>query len=40
MYYDYAAQLGMHPETRTGIGPDPVHELQRICLEVAATFPK
>jgi hypothetical protein len=40
MYYDYAAQLGMHPETRTGIGPDPVHELQRICLEVAATFPR
>jgi len=40
MYYDYAAQLGMHPETRTGIGPDPVYELQRICLEIAATFPR
>ncbi len=39
MYYDYAAQLGMHPETRTGIGADPVHELQRICLEIAETFP-
>ncbi len=39
-YYDYAAQLGLHPETRTGIGPEPVHELQRMCLEIAATFPK
>jgi amino acid transporter len=40
MYYDYAAQLGMHPETRTGIGADPVHELQGICLEIAETFPR
>ncbi len=40
MYYDYAAQLGIHPETRTGIGPDPVYELQRICLEIAETFPR
>ncbi len=40
MYYDYAAVLGMHPETRTGIGPDPVHDLQRICLEIAETFPR
>jgi amino acid transporter len=40
MYYDYAAQLGLHPETRAGIGPDPVNELQNICLEVAATFPR
>jgi amino acid transporter len=39
-YYDYAAQLGMHPETRTAIGADPVHELQRICLELAETFPR
>lgn len=39
-YYDYAAQCGMHPETRSGIGPDAVHELQSICLEVAETFPK
>jgi hypothetical protein len=30
----------MHPETRSGIGPDAVHELQSICLEVAETFPK
>ena len=40
MYYDYAAQLGMHPETRTGIGADPCHELQGICLEIAETFPR
>jgi len=39
-YYDYAAQLGLHPETRTGIGPDAMHELQSICLEVVETFPK
>src|SRR5579872_160911 len=39
-YYDYAAHLGLHPETRTGIGPDAVHELQRISLEVAETFPR
>src|SRR5580700_8837712 len=39
-YYDYAAHLGLHAETRAGIGPDAVHELQRICLEVAETFPK
>ena len=40
MYYDYAAQLGLHPETRTGIGPDPVRELQSVCLEIAETFPR
>ena len=40
MYYGYAAQLGLHSETRTCIGADPVHELQRICLEVAETFPR
>jgi hypothetical protein len=39
-YYDYAAQLGIHPEPRAGIGPDPVHELQSICLEIAETFPR
>ena len=39
-YYDYAAQGGLHPETRTGIGPDAMHELQGICLELAQTFPK
>jgi hypothetical protein len=39
-YYDYAAQLGLHAETRTGIGPEPVIELQRICLEIADTFPR
>lgn len=40
MYYDYAAQLGLHPETWTCIGADPVHELRRISLEVAETFPR
>jgi amino acid transporter len=40
MYYDYAAQLGLHPETRAGIGADPVHELQKISLEIAETFPR
>ncbi len=40
MYYDYAAQLGLHPETWTCIGADPVHELRRIALEVAETFPR
>ena len=39
-YYDYAAQLGLHPETRAGIGPEPATELQRICLEIADTFPR
>jgi hypothetical protein len=39
-YYDYAAEGGLHPETRTGIGPDACHELQEICLELAQTFPK
>jgi len=39
-YYDYAAQLGLHPETRTAIGPEPVIELQHICLEIAETFPR
>jgi amino acid transporter len=38
-YYDYAAQIGLHPETQTGIGPDALHELQGICLGVAETFP-
>ncbi|HLX37625.1 MAG TPA: amino acid permease, partial [Candidatus Binataceae bacterium] len=39
-YYDYAAQLGLHAETRTAIGPEPAIELQRITLEIAETFPK
>ncbi len=39
-YYDYAAQLGLHPETRSAIGPDAFFELQSICLGVAETFPK
>ena len=39
-YHDFASQLGFHPETRTGIGPDAVAELEQICLGVADTFPK
>jgi amino acid transporter len=39
-YYDFASQLGFHPEVRTGLGPDAVEELKGICLGVAETFPK
>jgi len=38
-YCRFAADLGFHPELRTGIGPDVVVELQRLCLEVAHEFP-
>jgi len=39
-YYDYAAQLGLHPETRTAIGAEPLRELQKISLAIADTFPR
>jgi K+ transporter len=38
-YCRFAADLGFHPELRTGIGPDVVVELRRLCLEVAHEFP-
>jgi hypothetical protein len=38
-YCRFAADLGFHPELRTGIGPDVVAELRRLCLEVAREFP-
>lgn len=38
-YCRFAADLGFHPELRTGIGPDVVAELHRLCLEVAREFP-
>lgn len=38
-YCRFAADLGFHPELRTGIGPDVVLELHRLCLEVAHEFP-
>ncbi len=38
-YGRFAADLGFHPELRTGIGPDVVVELHRLCLEVAREFP-
>ncbi len=38
-YCRFAADLGFHPELRTGIGPDVVAELHRMCLEVAREFP-
>ncbi len=37
-YCRLAADLGFHPELRTGIGPDVVAELRRLCLEVAREF--
>jgi amino acid transporter len=39
-YCRFAADLGFHPELRTGIGPDVVAELRRLCLEVAREFPQ
>ncbi len=39
-YCRFAADLGFHPELRTGIGPDVVFELHRLCLEVAHEFPQ
>ena len=38
-YCRFAADLGFHPELRTGIGPDVVVELHRLCLEVASEYP-
>ena len=38
-YCRFAADLGFHPELRTGIGPDVVAELHRLCLEVANEYP-
>ena len=38
-YCRFAADLGFHPELRTGIGPDVVAELHRLCLEVASEYP-
>jgi amino acid transporter len=38
-YCRFAADLGFHPELRTGLGPDVVLELDRLCLEVAHEFP-
>ena len=38
-YCRLASDLGFHAELRTGLGPDVVLELQRLCLEVAHQFP-
>jgi amino acid transporter len=38
-YCRLASDLGFHAELRTGLGPDVVMELQRLCLEVAHQFP-
>jgi amino acid transporter len=37
-YCEFASQLGFHPELRTGLGPDVVEELQKLCLDVAKTY--
>src|SRR4029077_14800825 len=37
-YCRIAADLGFHAELRTGLGPDVVMELQRLCIEVAYQF--
>ncbi len=37
-YCEFASQLGVHPELRTGLGPDVVEELQKLCLEVARIY--
>jgi hypothetical protein len=39
-YCSLAGDLGFHAELKTGIGPDVVVELRRICLEVAHEFPR
>jgi amino acid transporter len=39
-YCQFAADLGLHPELRAGLGPDVVYELRRICLEIAHEFPR
>jgi hypothetical protein len=38
-YCRLASDLGFHAELRTGLGPDVVIELQRLCLEVSRQFP-
>jgi hypothetical protein len=38
-YCRLAGDLGFHAELRTGIGPEVVTELRRLCLEVAREFP-
>jgi amino acid transporter len=38
-YCRFAADLGFHPELRTGIGPDVVQELHRLASEVMHEFP-
>ncbi len=38
-YCQFAADLGLHPELRAGLGPDVVYELRRTCLEIAHEFP-
>ncbi len=37
-YCEFASQLGFHSELRTGLGPDVVEELQKLCLDVAKTY--
>jgi hypothetical protein len=37
-YCRLASDLGFHSELRTGLGPDVVLELRRLCLEVASQF--
>ncbi len=38
-YCRLAEDLGFHAELRTGLGPEVVTELRRLCLEVAREFP-
>ncbi len=38
-YCRLATDLGFHAELRTGLGPDVIVELQRLCLDVAHQFP-
>jgi amino acid transporter len=38
-YSRLAADLGFHAEVRTGLGPDVIVELRRLCLEVGREFP-
>ncbi len=38
-YCRLAADLGFHADVRTGLGPDVIVELHRLCLEVAGEFP-
>jgi K+ transporter len=38
-YCRLAADLGYHAELRTGLGPEVVTELRRLCLQVAREFP-